>query len=66
MIDVCAYGTNHDATVFAASDFGKSRVYNTPELKVPRHALLPFQTEKIQFLHGGGRGRYLVNWEINL
>lgn len=49
MVDVGAYGANHDATVFAASDFGKAWINNTAELKVPRDAPLPGQTENTPF-----------------
>lgn len=53
MVDVGAYGANHDATVFANTDFGRSWLNKDGALKVPDDSALPGQTEKIPFFMVG-------------
>lgn len=43
MVDIGAYGANHDSTVFANSEFGRSWLNRDPVLKVPEDAALPGQ-----------------------
>lgn len=49
MVDVGAYGANHDATVFANTDFGRRWLHKDVALKVPADSALPGQTVKIPF-----------------
>lgn len=49
MVDVGAYGANHDATVFANCEFGRLWLQKDAELKVPENKALPGKNEKIPF-----------------
>lgn len=43
MIDVGAYGANHDSTIFGSSEFGRQWLCQDQRLKVPKNAPLPGQ-----------------------
>lgn len=47
MVDVGAYGANHDSTVFSGSDFGRAWLLKNPNLKVTNDKPLPGQAEYI-------------------
>lgn len=53
MVDIGAYGANHDSTVFANSEFGRSWILKDASLKVPNDSALPGQTQKIPFFMVG-------------
>lgn len=43
MVDVGAYGANHDSTVFSNCEFGRLWLNRDPILQVPKNAALPGQ-----------------------
>lgn len=49
MVDVGAYGSNHDSTVFQYCDFGRAWINMDPVLKTPKKSALPGQVVPIPY-----------------
>ncbi|XP_055913145.1 uncharacterized protein LOC129946823 [Eupeodes corollae] len=56
MVDIGAYGSNADSTVFSCSPFGNAWLNNPTELNIPEDSPLPGTTTKLPYVIIGDEG----------